>query len=174
MEKFDAIVCGAGPAGVSAALKIASNGKKTLCVEAGEIGGTCLNRGCIPTKAFIASADAYLSAREAGKFGVEFEGVNFDWRQVCQHSQQTVEKLRKGLDFLFRKNGIRLYQSRFQEKSGRRTDGGIHCRKSEKYDGKQGRRRRSNASGCGGNCGSHGKQLLSRTRGACGKSRCGN
>ena len=112
MEKFDAIVCGAGPAGVAAALKIASNGKKTLCVEAGEIGGTCLNRGCIPTKAFIASADAYLSAREAGKFGVEFEGVNFDWRQVCQHSQQTVEKLRKGLDFLFRKNGIRIERGR--------------------------------------------------------------
>ena len=67
-KKFDIAVIGSGPGGYPAAIKLAQSGKKVAIIEAGEIGGTCLNRGCIPTKALIANAEVLSHIRKAKEF----------------------------------------------------------------------------------------------------------
>ena len=74
-EKFDVVVIGAGPGGYVAAIKSAKLGMKTAVIEEREVGGTCLNRGCIPAKAMIHAAEVYRSAKECECFGIHAENV---------------------------------------------------------------------------------------------------
>ena len=108
MNNYDLIVIGAGPGGYEAALHAAKLGLKTALVERRDVGGTCLNRGCIPTKTLLHSAEVYHEAREAGTFGIHTENVGFDLPAVFARKQAVVEKLRGGVEQLLKSAKVEL------------------------------------------------------------------
>ena len=87
MQEFDVLVIGGGPGGYVAAIRAAKNGAKTALVERKEIGGTCLNIGCIPTKTLIAGVDVYHKARHAMEFGVKISGEVSPTGKPCLHAR---------------------------------------------------------------------------------------
>ncbi|HOS44470.1 MAG TPA: dihydrolipoyl dehydrogenase, partial [Armatimonadota bacterium] len=89
-----------------AAIKAAQRGLKTALIEKGSLGGTCLNVGCIPTKALLASAAAYTSAKAARDFGVTVEGVAFDFAKIMARKARIVKQLRGGVEYLMKKNAV--------------------------------------------------------------------
>ena len=80
-EKFDVVVIGAGPGGYVAAIKSAKLGMKTAVIEEREVGGTCLNRGCIPAKAMIHASTLYREIKEADRFGISASDVTYDFEK---------------------------------------------------------------------------------------------
>ena len=110
MENFDVVVIGAGPGGYPAAIRAAQLGAKVALVERENLGGTCLNVGCIATKALIACADAFVHLRDAAKLGVKAEKVTADFGAMMAHKQGVVAQLRKGVGALLAGNGVKVYQ----------------------------------------------------------------
>ena len=111
MEQFDLGIIGGGPAGYTAALYAAKNGKKVLLFEKEELGGTCLNRGCIPTKLFLHAAEIYQYIIDASKIGIITENVNVDFAKISEHKDKTVAKLRKSLELMIKNAGITVIKS---------------------------------------------------------------
>lgn len=109
-KKFDLAVIGAGPGGYPAAIKAAQNGKTVALIEAKELGGTCLNRGCIPSKALIASAEVLQKIQEAEEMGIAVGSVSFDYAKMVQRKDAVVQKIRKSLEGLIASNKIVLYR----------------------------------------------------------------
>ncbi len=107
MEKVKLLIIGAGPGGYVAAIRAAQLGLDPVVVERLDLGGTCLNKGCIPTKALIAAAEVYDAVLNSKTMGVFCE-PSFDWIKVVEHAKNAVSKNRKGIQFLFKKNKIRL------------------------------------------------------------------
>jgi dihydrolipoamide dehydrogenase len=105
-DRFDLIVVGAGPGGYYGAILASIYGKRTLLIEKNSIGGTCLNRGCIPSKALLASAHAYQGAKRAPVFGVEVAGARFDIRKMQQRKESVVKTITGGVEFLLKKREI--------------------------------------------------------------------
>lgn len=104
---YDLIVIGGGPAGYVAAIRAAQHGKKVACVEAERAGGTCLNWGCIPTKALLKNAELYHTlSHRAKEFGFSFENLSYDWSAVIGRSRKVANKLAGGIEFLFKKNKV--------------------------------------------------------------------
>lgn len=104
---FDLIVIGGGPAGYVAAIRAAQLGKSVACVERDKLGGVCLNWGCIPTKALIAGAEMYSKIQHEGEtFGIQVEGLSYDWDKIIGRSRKVAGGLSKGINFLFKKNKI--------------------------------------------------------------------
>ncbi len=104
---YDLIVIGGGPAGYVAAIRAAQLGKTVACVERERVGGTCLNWGCIPTKALLKNGEVYHSmTKRAAEFGITAEGVSFDWSAVIGRSRQISDRLCNGIAFLFKKNKV--------------------------------------------------------------------
>ncbi len=104
---YDLIVIGSGPGGYVAAIRASQLGQKVACVERAELGGICLNWGCIPTKALLRSAEVYETIHRAKEFGVVVEGaVTPDFPAMIQRSRDVSGKISKGVQFLFRKNKI--------------------------------------------------------------------
>ena len=104
---YDLIVIGGGPAGYVAAIRAAQLGKNVACVEADRAGGTCLNWGCIPTKALLRNAGLYQTlSHKAGEFGLKIEGLSYDWSAVIGRSRKVSDRLAGGIEFLFKKNKI--------------------------------------------------------------------
>ncbi len=103
---YDVVVIGSGPGGYVAAIRCAQLGLKTACVERAELGGICLNWGCIPTKALLKSAEVLEYAHRAKEFGVLVEGVRADFPAIIKRSRDISDKISKGVGFLFRKNKI--------------------------------------------------------------------
>lgn len=97
-ERFDVIVIGAGPGGYVAAIKCAKAGLRTAIVENRRVGGTCLNRGCIPAKAMIHASSLYREMQEAEKFGVSAERITFDYEKIVSYKEETTEKLCRGIE----------------------------------------------------------------------------
>lgn len=109
-ENFDAdiVVIGAGPGGYVAAIRAAQMGAKTICIEKEYLGGTCLNWGCIPSKAMIAGVERLQHVKHAKDFGVTIEGeVGFDFDVYMKRKEKIVQTQRGGIGMLFKKNGIR-------------------------------------------------------------------
>ena len=100
MKAYDLIVIGAGPGGYEAAFEAADLGMKTALIEKEEVGGTCLNHGCIPTKALLHAAELARSMAEAERFGVTAEGIRADWSRMQERKRETVLQLRKGIETL--------------------------------------------------------------------------
>ena len=111
MEQFDLGIIGGGPAGYTAALYAAKNGKKVLLFEKEELGGTCLNRGCIPTKLFLHAAEIYQDIIDASKIGIITENVTVDFAKISEHKDKTVAKLRKSLELMIKNAGITVIKS---------------------------------------------------------------
>ncbi|MCE2964873.1 MAG: dihydrolipoyl dehydrogenase [Alphaproteobacteria bacterium] len=105
---FDVIIIGAGPGGYVAAIKAAQLGLKTACVEKrATLGGTCLNVGCIPSKALLQSSEKYHEAtHDLAKHGVGVSGVKLDLGAMLARKDKVVDDLTKGIAFLFKKNGV--------------------------------------------------------------------
>ena len=99
-QHYDVMVIGAGPGGYVAAIRAAKLGLHVAVVEEDRAGGTCLNRGCIPAKAMIHAAEAYRSAREADRFGVETGRVSFDYGKILAYKEETTDALVQGVEQL--------------------------------------------------------------------------
>ena len=105
--KYDIIVIGSGPGGYVAALRASQLAKKVAIVEKAELGGVCLNWGCIPTKALLKSAQVYTYCKNAAHYGVAIEGdVKPDWERVVARSRTVADTMSKGVAFLMKKNNI--------------------------------------------------------------------
>lgn len=94
----DLIIIGGGPGGYEIAARQAARGKSVVLIEKDKLGGTCLNRGCIPTKCLCASADTALSARRAAEFGVETGALTLNFGKAAERMRSVVETLRSGID----------------------------------------------------------------------------
>ena len=103
---FDVAIIGGGPGGYVAAIRASQLGKKTVLIERADMGGVCLNWGCIPTKALLKSAEVLRSAQKAKKFGVKVGDIEVDFPSVIQRSRQVAGSLSKGVDFLMKKNKV--------------------------------------------------------------------
>ena len=105
-DSFDLIVIGAGPGGYVCAIRAAQLGMKVACVEKREtLGGTCLNVGCIPSKALLSSSEKYAEAvGHLGDHGVVVEGVKLDLARMMARKGEVVGANTKGVEFLFKKN----------------------------------------------------------------------
>ena len=109
MAQFDVIVIGAGPGGYVAAIRAAQHGLKVACVEKrATLGGTCLNIGCIPSKALLHASELYEEARSGAlaKFGLSFGEVKLNWSAMQAEKDKAVKELTGGIEFLFRKNKV--------------------------------------------------------------------
>ena len=106
---YDVLVIGSGPGGYVAAIRAAQNGLKTACAESREtLGGTCLNVGCIPSKAMLHASEIYEEAHEGAfeKFGVKLTGAKLDLKQMLAEKEKAVGELTGGIEFLFKKNKV--------------------------------------------------------------------
>ncbi|MDO4281411.1 MAG: dihydrolipoyl dehydrogenase [Peptococcaceae bacterium] len=113
MDKdFDLIVIGGGPGGYVAAIKAAKLGLSTALVEADRLGGTCLNRGCIPTKALLHAAGIYAQAAAGERFGIVCEDVSVDDAKFLAYRQETVAQLVTGVEGLLAANGVTVISGR--------------------------------------------------------------
>jgi dihydrolipoamide dehydrogenase len=110
-EQFDVTVIGAGPGGYVAAIRAAQVGLKTSIIERDkDLGGTCLLRGCIPTKELLHSAHVYELIKEPAEFGVEITGATLNFPSVIKRKNAIVTKLSKGVEFLMKKNKITVFK----------------------------------------------------------------
>ncbi len=108
MREFDIVIIGGGPGGYVAAIRAAQLGAKTALVERDRVGGTCLNRGCIPTKALYYSAKRIKAVKEAAEFGVEAAGLSFNMARAIERKDEVVNKLVGGVEGLLKGNGVEL------------------------------------------------------------------
>ncbi len=104
--EYDLIVIGGGPAGYAGAIRAGQLGKKVACIELERAGGTCLNWGCIPTKALLKSAELYQKFKKAETYGLSAKDVTFDFAKVMARSRTVAGQMAKGIEFLFKKNKV--------------------------------------------------------------------
>ena len=107
---YDLTVIGAGPGGYEAALEAAKLGLRTALIEKDSLGGTCLNRGCIPTKTLLHSSELYTEICNAERFGISAENVRADLNNIQQHKQTTITTLQKGIAALLKAAKVTVYQ----------------------------------------------------------------
>ena len=112
MKEFDAIVLGGGPGGYECAIRLADNGLKTALVEEDTLGGTCLNRGCIPAKSLLHSAELYRQACGSAAFGVTASDVKLDYAKVIDRKDAVVARLTRGVAFLEKNHGVEVFKAR--------------------------------------------------------------
>jgi dihydrolipoamide dehydrogenase len=106
--KFDLIVLGSGPGGYVAAIRASQLGLKTAIVEAAELGGICLNWGCIPTKALLKSAQVFEYINHASDYGITIKGAEADFSGMVKRSRGVADGMSKGVQFLMKKNKIEV------------------------------------------------------------------
>jgi dihydrolipoamide dehydrogenase len=106
VEEIDVLVIGAGPGGYVAAIRAAQLGKSVVVVDKSEVGGVCLNRGCIPSKALISAAHRYEYMNHSAEMGIEAENVKLDFAKVQEWKRGVVKKLTGGVSMLFKGNKI--------------------------------------------------------------------
>ena len=104
--KYDVIVIGSGPGGYVAAIRASQLGLKTAVVEKAELGGICLNWGCIPTKALLKSAQVFEYIKHASDYGIQVKEASADFGAVIKRSRDVAGGMSKGIQFLFKKNKI--------------------------------------------------------------------
>ncbi|MEM8867495.1 MAG: dihydrolipoyl dehydrogenase [Verrucomicrobiota bacterium] len=105
-SKYDLVVIGGGPAGYAAAIRTGQMGKKVACVEMERPGGTCLNWGCIPSKALLKSAELYNKLQHSEDFGISVKGMDYDFSKIIGRSRDVSHTMAKGVGFLFKKNKV--------------------------------------------------------------------
>jgi dihydrolipoamide dehydrogenase len=110
VDEFDLVVVGGGNGGYTAAIRATQLGMTAALIERDKVGGTCLHRGCIPTKAWLESADVLNTVRKAGAFGVRAENISLDYATVVARQKQVVETLHKGLRSTILKQKIEIIE----------------------------------------------------------------
>jgi dihydrolipoamide dehydrogenase len=111
---YDLVIIGGGPAGYVGAIRAGQLGKKVACIEMERAGGTCLNWGCIPTKALLKSAELYRTIQKADTFGLSVTGVGFNFEKIMQRSRGVSGQMAKGVEFLFKKNKVDYFTGKAQ------------------------------------------------------------
>ena len=106
MPDYDLVVLGSGPGGYVAAIRAGQLGMKTAIVEREEIGGVCLNWGCIPSKALLRNAEVVNLVRNGEEFGITAENVSYDFGKAVDRSRKVVKRLTTGIGFLLKKNNV--------------------------------------------------------------------
>ena len=105
-KKYDLIVIGSGPGGYVAAIRASQLGMKVGVVEKENLGGVCLNWGCIPTKALLKSAQVFEYISHAKEYGIEVADAKVDFGGMVKRSREVANGMSKGIQFLFKKNKI--------------------------------------------------------------------
>ncbi len=108
MSKYDVAIIGAGPGGYVAAIRAGQLGLKTAIVEREEVGGVCLNWGCIPSKSLLKNAEVLSLMKQADKFGITFDNMKYDLGKAMNRSRQVADRLVKGVQYLLKKNKVDL------------------------------------------------------------------
>ena len=106
MADYDLVIIGAGPGGYVAAIRAGQLGMKTAIVERDEVGGVCLNWGCIPSKALLRNAEVLDLVRHAEEFGISFDNLQHDFGQAIDRSRKVVGQLTRGVGYLLKKNNV--------------------------------------------------------------------
>ncbi len=120
---YDIIVVGSGPGGYVAAIRASQLGKKVAIVEKAELGGICLNWGCIPTKSLLKSAQVYNYAKHAASYGVKIDGdINPDLAEMVKRSRGVADGMSKGVQFLLKKNKVDVIQGFGKVKPGKKVE----------------------------------------------------
>ena len=110
-DAFDVVIIGSGPGGYVAAIRAGQLGLKTALVEKDKkLGGTCLHRGCIPTKSLLWTAELFAHIQHAAEFGINVANPIVDWAQAQKHKQKVVDKGAAGIDFLMKKNKVTVFK----------------------------------------------------------------
>lgn len=122
MSKYDLIVIGSGPGGYVAAIRASQLGMKVGVVEKAEIGGVCLNWGCIPTKALLKSASVFEYIKHAKDYGIEVKDAKADVPSMVKRSRDVAASNSKGIQFLFKKNKIDLIEGFAKLKKGGKVE----------------------------------------------------
>ena len=105
---YDLIVIGAGPGGYVAAIRAAQSGLRTALIERREVGGTCLNRGCIPTKTLIHASQLYREISACEAIGITVEQCSYDIKKLYERKNSVTEQLRSGIEFLLKANQVEV------------------------------------------------------------------
>ena len=119
---YDIIVVGSGPGGYVAALRASQLGMKTAVVERAELGGICLNWGCIPTKALLKSANVFEYINHAKDYGIDIKGADADLGAMVKRSRGVAEKMSGGIQFLMKKNKIDVLVGTGKVKAGKKVE----------------------------------------------------
>lgn len=108
-QEFDLVVLGGGPGGYVAAIRAAQLGMKVAIVEKEKLGGTCLHRGCIPSKTLLRSAEVFATLKESDKYGIVADNIGVQFEKVQARKQSIIESQLKGLNYLMSKGKIQLF-----------------------------------------------------------------
>lgn len=108
------VIIGGGPAGYVAAITAARKGQRVIVIEDNQLGGTCLNEGCIPTKSLLESAETYEKVKDAATFGIDVpaSGVSVNWQGVQQYKNKVMKKLVLGVGYLMKKNQVQVIKGK--------------------------------------------------------------
>ena len=120
--KYDIIIIGSGPGGYVTAIRASQLGFKTAVVEREELGGICLNWGCIPTKALLKSAQVYDYLKHVDSYGLKAKEIDKDFNAVIKRSRGVAESMSKGVQFLMKKNKIDIIEGTGKIKAGKKVD----------------------------------------------------
>lgn len=135
-KQYDVVIIGAGPGGYTAALKAGRLGLKTVVIEAKRLGGTCVNRGCIPTKALLHASNMFRMMQNSDAFGVYTEGISFDFGKMQQYKKQAVRRYRQELEAQFAQLDIDLVYGRGVLRRDRTVEAELLDGGREFYQGK--------------------------------------
>ena len=104
--EYDLVIIGAGPGGYTAALKAAGFGMKVVVIDQDKLGGVCINRGCIPTKALLHASNIFSMMQHCDEFGVSTDYISFDFAKMQDYKKRSVKQYRSGIERLFKENGV--------------------------------------------------------------------
>jgi len=115
MKSYDVVVIGSGPGGYLAAAKAGANGLNTALVEKDKfLGGTCLHRGCIPTKFLLNAAEKYSDIKKISDIGINYKYINVDWNKIIKYRDKIISKHEKGVQYIVKSNKVSLYNGQAQ------------------------------------------------------------
>ncbi len=131
-DDFDVVIVGSGPGGYVAAIRAAQLGMQTALVEREDLGGICLNWGCIPTKTLLRSAEIYDYMKHADDFGLSVENVSFDLGKIVGRSRAVASKLNSGVKHLLKKNKVVVFSGSARLDGERRLSVDLNDGKTKK------------------------------------------
>ena len=132
--KYDVIIIGSGPGGYVTAIRASQLGFKVAIVEKENLGGICLNWGCIPTKALLKSAQVYDYLKHVDQYGLKAEAIDKDFEAVIKRSRNVADGMSKGVQFLMKKNKIDVIEGFGKIKTGKKVDVTVADGKVTEYE----------------------------------------
>ena len=108
-NEFDLAILGGGTGGYVAAIRASQLGMKVAVVEKDKLGGTCLHRGCIPSKALLRSAEIHHTIRASSEFGMDVSTISINFLKMQERKQKIVDQLHKGVQYLMKKGDITVF-----------------------------------------------------------------